>query len=269
MSEASNLRPYDTERIQYWREQEIKPMFIKTLDLIERHGCAVLHIKGDNAGPRFSYTAGVYDTSGHPEVITIGLTEGAAQVALNEAVRLMKSGVDLTVGRHREIVGEVECKFREIDPKWMHHVMGRAEWYYTGEEIPVLQLIYPDLENRFQTEAGFTEYFRQPMLVPGAEMTRIEEDFWSANDPSSSLFCWKFPDDPHTRVFLSKTVHEKTEPVTYVSHDAYDGAWQFLGDKMADGGGPVISCFHHPIGHLAGIGGSAARLVCSAQKPRE
>lgn len=33
----------------------------------------------------------------------------------------------------------------------------------------------------------------------------------------------------HARVFLSETVHKGTEPVTYVSHDAEDGAWQFLG----------------------------------------
>ena len=46
---------------------------------------------------------------------------------------------------------------------------------------------------------------------------------------------------------VSETVHSGTELVTYVSHDVEDGVWQFLGDSMSDGGGPVISCFHHPI----------------------
>ena len=32
-----------------------------------------------------------------------------------------------------------------------------------------------------------------------------------------------------------------------MSHDEDDGAWQFLGDSMSDGGGPIVSCFHHPI----------------------
>lgn len=84
-------------------------------------------------------------------------------------------------------------------------------------------------------------------MQPGAVMTRVENDFWASADPKSSLFNWKFRDDPHTRVFLSETVHKGTEPVTYVSHDAEDGSWQFLGESMSDGGGPVISCFHHPI----------------------
>ncbi|HTJ29428.1 MAG TPA: hypothetical protein VL346_02960, partial [Acidobacteriaceae bacterium] len=52
---------------------------------------------------------------------------------------------------------------------------------------------------------------------------------------------------PHTNTYLSQTVYDGKEAVTYVSHDADDGAWQFLGDKMDDGGGPVLVCLHHPI----------------------
>jgi hypothetical protein len=78
-------------------------------------------------------------------------------------------------------------------------------------------------------------------------MTQVENDFWASADPASSLFNWKFPDQPHSQAYLSKTVHEGSEPVTFVSHDVEDGAWQFLGDSMADGGGPMLSCLHHPI----------------------
>lgn len=84
-------------------------------------------------------------------------------------------------------------------------------------------------------------------------MTQVENDFWASADPESSLFDWKFADGPHTRVFLSETVHQGTEPVTYVSHEEEDGAWQFLGDSMSDDGGPVISCFHHPVDNDPGL----------------
>jgi hypothetical protein len=124
--------------------------------------------------------------------------------------------------------------------------MGWANWYYGGREFPVLQAVYPDRENRFPGEVGFNEYFTQPLLQPGALQTRIEEDFWASNDPGSSLFNWKFPEAPHTGVYLSQTVHEGSEAVTYVTHDP-EGDWQFLGDSMDAGGGPVISCLHHPI----------------------
>ena len=78
-------------------------------------------------------------------------------------------------------------------------------------------------------------------------MTVMEEDFWASADPSSSLFDWKFPDPRHTRVFLSQAVNIGEEEVTYVSHDADDGAWQFLGDTMSGAKEPVISCFHHSV----------------------
>jgi hypothetical protein len=58
---------------------------------------------------------------------------------------------------------------------------------------------------------------------------------------------WKFSDPPHTTAYLSQLVHDGSEPVTYVSHDSDDGAWQFLGESMSDGGGPVVVCLHHPI----------------------
>jgi hypothetical protein len=124
--------------------------------------------------------------------------------------------------------------------------MNWAVWYYDGADFPVLQAVYPDLENRFPEDEGFDRAFEQPLMQPTALMTRAENDFWASTDPESSLFNWKFPDPPHTGIFLSKTVHSGTEPVVFVSYDAEDGAWQFMGDSMMDGGGVVV-CFHHPI----------------------
>jgi hypothetical protein len=125
--------------------------------------------------------------------------------------------------------------------------MNWAVWYYDGADFPVLQAVYPDLENRFPEDEGFDRAFEQPLMQPTAPMARAEDDFWASADPASSLFNWKFQDPPHARVYLSETVHNGSEPVTYVSHDAEDCSWQFLGDSMSDGGGPVVSCFHHPI----------------------
>jgi hypothetical protein len=127
------------------------------------------------------------------------------------------------------------------------HLMGWANWYYNDGDIPVLQAVYPDRENRFPEEPEFDPVFQQPRLQPDVPMTQVERDFWASADPNSSLFDWRFPDPPHTLVYLSEAVHSGSEPITYVTHDAEDGAWQFLGNSMASGGKPVISCFHHPV----------------------
>ena len=242
-------KKFQTARTQKFRATALSKEDERTISHVEEFGCSVVSVKREKYGFGWSYTVGVFDTSGRPEIITVGLLPDTAHFALNEAAKRLRAGVDLTKGRHPDLIGNVDCKFRPVDPKWVEHLMGWALWYYDGDTFPVVQAVYPDLQNRFPGDEGFDKSFEQPLMQPYAPMTRTEDDFWASADPKSSLFRWKFPDDPHTRVFLSETVHKGTEPVTYVSHDADDGSWQFLGDSMSDGGGPVISCFHHPIDH--------------------
>ena len=195
----------------------------------------------------WAYTIGVFDTAEKPELITVGLPPETAHYALNEAAKLLRSGVDLSKGRYRDLIGEVECEFRPVDRKWIGQLMGWSIWYYDGDDFPVLQAVYPDRENRFPEDDGFDKSFAQPLMQPTAPMTGVEKDFWASTDSESSLYNWQFSDGPHTHAFLSKAVNEENEPVTFVSHDAEDGAWQFLGDSMCDASGPVVVCLHHPI----------------------
>jgi uncharacterized protein DUF4262 len=238
---------FQTARTQRFRAAKLSKEDERTISHVEQFGCSVVSVKPTKYGLGWSYTVGVFDTSGMPEIITIGLLPDTAHFALNKAADLLRAGVDLTKGRHRGLVGEVDCEFRSVDPKWVKHLMGWSLWYYDHEDFPVVQAVYPDLQNHFPGDDGFEESFAQPLMQPNAPMRRIETDFWASTDPKSALFNWKFPNDPHTRAFVSETVNNGTEAVTYVSHDAEDGAWQFLGESMADGGGPVISCLHHPI----------------------
>ena len=204
-------------------------------------------ISADQVTPSFAYTVGIFDVIGAPEIITVGLSQETAHHALNEAFRRMLAGTNLANGRHKNMVGDVEVEFRTVHSKWLHHIMLRTDWFYDSEEVPVLQLIYPDLQNRFPEDPEFDPAFTQPFLTADAvEHETTASDLWLAYDKSSSLSRWKFQDRPHIGVYLSQTVNDGLEAVTYVSHDA-DGDWQFLGDKMSDGGGPVLSCFHHPI----------------------
>ena len=245
----SHKKNFETERTREFRAGELSQEDERTISHIEEYGCSVVSVKQTKYGLGWSYTIGIFDTCGKPEIIAVGLLPETGHFALNEAAKLSRAGVDLAKGRHRSLIGEVDCEFRVVDRKWIAQLMGWARWYYGDADFPVLQAVYPDLENRFPENEGFDKAFEQPLMQPTAPMKRVENDFWASTDPKSSLFNWKFLDPPHTRVFLSETVHNGTEQVTYVSHDAEDGAWQFLGDSMSDGGGPVISCFHHPIDH--------------------
>lgn len=238
---------FATERIRSFRERPLDELPENTVTHIETFGCSVIHVKPNGVGPGWSYTIGVFDTCGEPEVLVVGLRQETAHFLLNETASLLRRKVDLLCGRHRDLVGEVECEFRPVDPRWAAHLMGLASWYYQDAAYPVIQAVYPDLENRFPEDEGFDVRFAQPLLQPNRTSTQLETDFWASADPRSSLFDWKFAEPPHTPVFLSVAVQSGEEKVTYVSHDREDGAWQFLGDSMTGGKPPVISCFHHPI----------------------
>ncbi len=219
---------YETARTKRWRATELQKENQRTLDNIEQFGCTVVSVATEEQRSGWSYSIGVYDTCGQPEVIVVGLPSCVAHYLVDEAARLLRNGTKLDEGRHPDLVGKVDCEFRPVDPKWVKHPMGWAEWYYDDEPFPVLQAVYPDLENRIPGEDGFNEYFTQPLLQPGAPMTTVEQDFWASNDPKSSLFDWPFNEGPHTGAYLSKTVHEGTEPIVFVYHDP-DGDSQFPG----------------------------------------
>lgn len=181
-------KPYVTERTKMWRSRDIKADFIRAIDIIEEFGCQVMSVGAGEVSPTFSYTAGVTDTLGHPELITVGLPISVAHSALNEAVRRMTAGLGLTKGKHANSIGDVDVEFRPISPIWLHHTMLRTNWYYEGADVPVLQLIYPDLENKFADEEGFNNYFAQPDLsLDRAKPGSLEYDLWRATIPSGHV----------------------------------------------------------------------------------
>jgi hypothetical protein len=80
----------------------------------------------------------------------VGLSPETAHLALNEAVKLLRAGVDLIQVRHRDLIGKVDCEFRPVDRKWVEQLTNWALGYYDGADFPVLQAVYPDLNNRFK-----------------------------------------------------------------------------------------------------------------------
>lgn len=109
--------------------------------------------------------------------------------------------------------------------------MNFANWYNGSADYPVLQVVYPDLRNRFQWEVGFENRFIQPLLQPGTPCTPVDQHFWDSIRKDEERFPdWKFRDKPHTKAFISKAVQEDRERITYVTHDLSDGAWLILGE---------------------------------------
>jgi hypothetical protein len=237
-----------TDRTRFLRRQSLEPDEAKLVDDVEEYGCHIIQVRGENGFPGWSYTIGLSDVLGCPELIVIGLKENVAHSLLNEAARRMQEGLRLEQGsKAEELLANVKCEFRFIEKRWVKQTMGYAVWFYGGDDFQVLQCVYPDLDDHLPWEEPFDAKWRdrQPLLFQHSLSARVEQDFWAANDPSSSLHDWKFNDSPHTGVFTTKRVMADQDPITRVFHDLEDGAWQFHGPDESKTEEISFVCFHH------------------------
>jgi hypothetical protein len=121
-------RKYDTARIRKFRATELSKLDESAIRNVEEYRCSIVHVAPSRGGTGWSYSLGVFDTCGGPEILTVGLLPKTAQFAINAAVALVCSGVELTLGRRADLVGEVECVFRPVEPRWVAHLMPWAGW---------------------------------------------------------------------------------------------------------------------------------------------
>jgi Domain of unknown function (DUF4262) len=241
----------ESKRIQEFRSRELRPNEAKLIDDIEKYDCHIIQVRSENEIPGWSYTIGLFEVFGRPEVIVVGLEEEMAHFVLNEVADRYRRGTTLGEGdRLSDLLGNVDCEFRFVETRWVRQgLMGYAEWFYRDDEFPALQCIYPDLDGKFPWEDGFDASWRgmQALLFRDAPQSGVEQDLWASHDPSSSLYSWKFPVPPHTGVYTTEPVNSGQEPVLLVTHDAGDGAWQFIGTTDGSSENGAIVCFHHMV----------------------
>jgi hypothetical protein len=237
-----------TDWIRFLRQQRLDPAETKLVNDVEKYGCHIIQVREEGGFPGWSYTVGLSELLGCPELIVIGLNGELAGSVLNECARRLQKGDRFGErSRERELLSNVECEFRTVEKRWLRQTMGYAVWFYNGDNFSALQCVYPDLDNRFPWEQGFSENWRsrQPLLFPHPLSSAVEDDFWAANDPNSSLHRWQFSDAPHNGVFTTKRVMSGDDPITRVFHDLDDGSWQFHGPGESKTEDLAYVCFHH------------------------
>ncbi len=236
-------------RIDAHRANALKADEKKLVDDVEKYGCHIVHVREEGSLPGWSYTVGLYETYHQPEIVTVGLKDDTSQYLLNEVALRLKGGLQIQEGlRQRDLLENVECEFRKVEERSeLRAVVGYATWFYGSDPFPVFQCIYPDLENRFPWEDSFDNSWRdrEALLFSTASITGLERDFWASHNPESSLYDWKFSDQPHTGVYATKKIMSGDETILYVYHDLEDGAWQFHGPSESTAESAALVCFHH------------------------
>ena len=183
---------------------------------IKKYDLSVIFISEDEDGPGFAYSVGLYHSFKHPEIIVFGLKRELAGWIINELAQRIKAGERCEVGQ--EYTGLLEgynCVFREAPKDCYREYFGYAMAFYKGHGFPVLQLVWPDKENKWPWEIDFNHHWiwSQPLL-----------EHWPDEKTKSN---WFFDEPRNLGVFTTTQVLYENHPILLVCHDD-DGDWQFL-----------------------------------------
>lgn len=142
----------------------------KLMSMIDEHGWAV-RIVGDPDGklPTFHYSAGMYERTGQPELLVIGLNHEVGHWVVNEYGRRCTLGEKFQAGQiYDEFLEGHRVTFVEVDWRAASNAYTSwTAWYYSPDGFPLLQLVWPDPKTSvFPWEPGFRDEIRdaQPVL---------------------------------------------------------------------------------------------------------
>ena len=119
-------------------------------DVIRRCGWSVEYVFGEEGSPAFGYTVGLWEL-GHAELVTFGACPDCAARVLNRLGSQIRDGVWLSADSTPELDGTPLLLFDVPNP---HQVILGAWALYVDDEVPALQVVYPDDEGRWPWEPG-------------------------------------------------------------------------------------------------------------------
>lgn len=132
----------------------------RALANIEQYGLHILSVTGDDDHVPFTYSIGIEQTLGMPELIMIGLQPNVAASAINECYRQMKEGGAIAPGwRVANLLGGgFECQIGEVSPEQAAQYMIWAKWLYKDKPFRAWQIIWPSTAGFFPWDAGASEW---------------------------------------------------------------------------------------------------------------
>lgn len=133
-------------------------------------GCHVIKVMGDESGPGFAYSVGLFHNFAHPEILLVGLNLDLMHGIINNLRNDIRGGARFVPDtRVAGIIERFDCSFREIARPHYRELLGCARWFYKGNNFPALQCVWPDMKGRFPWENGFNAKLRNLQPVYDSE----------------------------------------------------------------------------------------------------
>lgn len=176
---------------------------------IKEYDCHLALLESDGYLPAFVFTIGLFEKFQHPEIIIFGLKTNVMGHLLNGLRDEIRKGKSYNPNQtYSGLLEGYEIQFIEVKKENYPDYLGYAGWYYKNSfDFPVLQMIWPDKENKWPWDSDFNENwkFKQPLLDRNID--------------------FKYHEEKNLGVYTTYHAFEG-KPILYVHHNE-DGDWQF------------------------------------------
>lgn len=145
----------------------------KVIDDIATHGWHCIHITAEGALVSYSFTVGLFQSYGHPELIVFGLPQQVAHDILATAADAARSGspIDLTEPT-QALLTDACCEFVAVPATAYREHVGYALWYYEKKLFPLYQIVWPSRSGLFPWHPEASISFREAQPVIGIPPSR-------------------------------------------------------------------------------------------------
>ncbi len=139
----------------------------KALKDINTYGCHVINVLEDGEHPPFTYSVGIEQTTGEPEMIVAGLKAELAHWMINEYNNRIRAGERFLTGqRYSGFIDGFDVEFRLVHKSHYKEYFGWDLWLYKSNNFSVVQAIWPTTQGVWPWEQGASDWYRyvQPLL---------------------------------------------------------------------------------------------------------
>jgi len=143
----------------------------RVVENVKTYGFHVWHVSPSACDDGFSYTVGLFDSYGHPEIVIFGQKVDWRKSMIDFIVEEIREGKRFETGElYPDLIEGFYCRFDFITSDSSYRdFLGWDLWYYGTakrrlERVPVLQLVWPDMQGVFPDSSAFDNAYRQPLL---------------------------------------------------------------------------------------------------------
>ncbi|MFK8026323.1 MAG: DUF4262 domain-containing protein [Ilumatobacter sp.] len=141
--------------------------------MIETNGWALEPVAADPSVdppvPAHAYSIGMPDAVDFPDVAIFGLTPVATNGLVTLVADACRGGTEIPLGV--EVIGlldnDLRCLFSPIDLDAHPGLFTTARSWWKGEDVSMVQMMYPDRNGFMPYEAGFDQRLRHAQPVIG------------------------------------------------------------------------------------------------------